>query len=383
MFSYALKMLIGDKAKYIGLILGLSFAAFIISQQAGIFVGLLARTYSYLTDTPQPDIWVIDPQVQFIDDIKPLRDTDLNRVYGIEGVEWAVPMFKGLLRARSFKGTFQTCNVIGLDDASLIGGPPEMVQGSIEDLRMDSAIIVDEIGANDKLAYKKDGLVVPLQVGETIEINDQRAYVVGICRVARTFQSQPVIYTTYTRALSYAPYEVKLLSFIAAKARPHVDPKALCQKIHALTGLNALTTDQFKQLTINYYMAYTGIPINFGVAVLLGFIIGTAIAGQTFYNFTLDNLRYFATLKAMGADMPLLTRMVLLQAGWVCAIGWGFGLGGACLFGFLTRKTLLAFLMPWQLFLISAVTMALICSIAALISIRQLRKFDPAIVFKS
>ncbi len=383
MLSYALKMLIGDKAKYIGLILGLSFAAFIISQQAGIFVGLLARTYSYLTDTPQPDIWVIDPQVQFIDDIKPLRDTDLNRVYGIEGVEWAVPMFKGLLRARSFKGTFQTCNVIGLDDASLIGGPPEIVQGSIEDLRMDGAIIVDEIGANDKLAYKKNGIITPLQVGETIEINDQRAYVVGICRVARTFQSQPVIYTTYTRALSYAPYEVKLLSFIAAKARQNVDPKVLCQKIHALTGLNALTTDQFKELTINYYMTYTGIPINFGVAVLLGFIIGTAIAGQTFYNFTLDNLRYFATLKAMGADMPLLTRMVLLQAGWVCAIGWGFGLGGACLFGFLTRNTLLAFLMPWQLFLITAITMAVICAIAALISIRQLRKFDPAIVFKS
>ena len=86
MLEYALKMLIGDKAKYIGIILGLSFASFIISQQMGIFIGLMTRTYGFVTDTSQPNIWVMDPKVLYIDDIKPLRDTEVYRIQSIEGV---------------------------------------------------------------------------------------------------------------------------------------------------------------------------------------------------------------------------------------------------------------------------------------------------------
>src|SRR5205085_9569426 len=148
----AIKMLVGDRAKYLGIIMGLTFASLLITQQAAIFVGLMTRTYGALTDIAQPDIWVMDPKVQFIDDIKPLQDTMLLRVRGIEGVEWAVPLYKGLLKARLENGNFQTCNVLGLDDATLIGGPPEMVQGNLSDLRRAEAVIVDEVGANGKLA---------------------------------------------------------------------------------------------------------------------------------------------------------------------------------------------------------------------------------------
>src|SRR5262249_37142192 len=155
---------------------------------------------------------VMDPKVQFVDDIKPLQDTVLYRVRGIEGVEWAMPLYKGLLKARLQNGVFQTCNVIGLDDATLAGGPPVMAQGALADLRRSQGMIVDEVGASTKLARvpeDKDGRPikgakpVPLTVGDTLEVNDRRAVVVGICRVSRTFQSQPVIYTTYTRALEY------------------------------------------------------------------------------------------------------------------------------------------------------------------------------------
>src|SRR5256885_2487357 len=131
----AWKMLVGDRAKYIGIIVGLTFASLLITQQAAIFVGLMTRTYGALTDISQPDIWVMDPKVQFIDDIKPMQDTMLLRVRGVEGVKWAVPLYKGLLKARLQNGNFQTCNVVGLDDATLVGGPPEMVQGSLADLR--------------------------------------------------------------------------------------------------------------------------------------------------------------------------------------------------------------------------------------------------------
>ena len=383
----ALKMLIGDRAKFIGIILGLCFASFIIVQQASIFIGLMARTYGLITDTPQPDIWVMDSKVQFIDDIKPLRDTQLLLVRGIEGVKWAVPFYKGLLKARLRNGKFQQCNVIGIDEATLIGGPPRMLQGKVSHLRLPDSIIVNKVGAEDKLAIRhpqKNGLetLIPLTPYDTLEINDNRVIVVGICKTTRTFQSQPVIYTTYKRALSFAPPERKVLSFILVKAADGLSAKTLAKRIKTRTKLAAYTQKEFQKLTIEYYLKHTGIPLNFGVAVILGFIIGLAISGQTFYNFILDNLRFLATFKAMGAPHKLLTKMVLLQAVWVGFIGWGIGIGGAALFGFFSKNSDLSFLLPYQLYLLSGITMLFICAFSALVALYRVYRVDPAIVFK-
>jgi len=152
MYAVALKMLIGDRGKYLGIIMGLTFASLLITQQSSIFTGLMTRTYGAITDLSLPDIWVMDPKVLFIDDIKPLQDTELYRVRGIPGVEWAVPLYKGLLKARLESGNFQICNVFGLDDATLIGGPPVMLEGSLSDLRRQDSIIVNDVGARTRLA---------------------------------------------------------------------------------------------------------------------------------------------------------------------------------------------------------------------------------------
>jgi putative ABC transport system permease protein len=388
----ALKMLVGDRAKYIGILIGLTFASLLITQQTAIFCGLMTRTFGAITDLGQPDIWVMDKKVQFIDDIKPMQDTELYRVRGVTGVQWAVPLYKGLIRARLENGTFQTCNVIGLDDATLIGGPPKMVAdsagnlGRLEDLRRSEAVIVDKFGADDKLAKlsaNPKGKPTPLKVGDTLELNDHRAVVVGLCQVSRTFQSQPVVYTTYNRATTFAPQERKLLSFVLVKAQPGVDPDELCKRITATTGLGAFTRKDFIWKTVNYFMANTGIPINFGISVALGFFVGTVIAGQTFYNFTLDNLKHFGALKAMGADGRTLLRMILVQALLVGTIGYGIGVGLAAGFGVVTSKTELAFWMPWQLLAISGFAVTVICIIAACISVYKVMRLEPAIVFKS
>lgn len=387
MLLLAIKILIGDKAKFIGIVLGLSFSSLIIVQQSSIFAGLMVRTFGFITDTSQADIWVMDKQVQFIDDVKPLRDTQLYLVKGIEGVEWAVPFYKGLLKARLRSGNFQMCNVIGIDDSTLIGGPPRMREGKIADLRLVDAIIVNKVGADEKLAengiYNPENKpIIPLRVGETIEINDRRAQVVGICDSTRTFQSQPVIYTTYNRALNYAPPERKQLTYILVKAQDGVSPKEVCRKISAHSGLIAYTNSEFKKLTFDYYMENTGIPLNFGIAVLLGVVIGMAISGQTFFNFILDNLRYLATFKAMGANNRLLTKMVLLQAVWVGFIGWGLGVGAAALFGWFSRNSDLSFLLIWQIYVISGIVMFLITGLSAWIGLSRVYRIDPAIVFK-
>lgn len=382
----ALKMLMGDRAKYIGIIIGLTFASLLITQQASVFVGLMTRTFGAISDLGQADVWVMDPKVQFVDDVKPLSDTRLFLVRGVEGVQWAVPLYKGLLKARLENGNFQTCIVFGIDDATLMGGPPRMFEGKLEDLRRSEAVIVDLNGARTKLArppLEPGGASRPLEIGDSLELNDHRAVVVGLCGVTRTFQSQPTIYTTYSRATQFAPRERRLLSFILVKAKAGEDPAALCRRIHEQTGLLAQTSTEFQWTTVKYFMKYTGIPINFGIAVLLGFLVGTVIAGQTFYNFTLDNIRQFGALKAMGASNATLLRMILLQALLSGGIGYGLGVGLASLFGRVVRGTELAFRMMPQILMISGAAVLFICMLSAVLSIRKVMKLEPAIVFKS
>lgn len=385
MLLIALKMLIGNRTKYLGIVIGLCFASFIISQQSAILVGIVNRTFGFITDTSQPNIWVMDPTSQYIDDIKPLKDTDLYRVRSVEGVEWAVPLYKGTIQARLSNGTFQTCILIGLDDATLIGQPPIMLQGKIENLHIEDGVIVNDVGAETKLASpsKNGSEPIPLRIGDTMELNDHRAYVVGICQVSRTFQSQPVLYTTYSRATTFAPSQRKLLSFILTRAKPGTHPEDICRKITAQTGLAAYTPRELRLRTLIYYIKFTGIFVNFGVAIILGFIIGTAVAGQTLYTFTVDNLPFFGIFKAMGANNSLLVKMVLLQALFVSAIGWGIGMGTACLFGYLTRGTELSFSMPLALYLMSGISILLISLLSALVCMRKVIRLDPAIVFKS
>lgn len=395
----AFKMLTGDRAKYVGMIFGLFIASFLIIQQMSIFCGLMSRTFGFLTDTTQPDLWVMDSKVQFIDDVKPMQDTQLLRVRGIQGVAWALPLYKGQIKARLSDGTFQNCNVIGIDDASMVGAPPEIVAdakgriGRLEDLRRAESIIVDADGAGDKLAkIGPDGKKRPLVIGDTLELNDKRAVIVGLCRVTPTFQSQPVIYTTYTRATNFAPRERKLLSFVVVKAGVGVSVADLAKRIAAETGLQALPQhphdapggffETFKGKTVLYFMKNTGIPINFGISVVLGFIVGTAIAGLLFYQFTQDNIKHFGSLKAMGASNGLLLRMILLQSLTVGTIGYGLGAGAAAFMGSRAGETELAFFMPWWVLAGGAVAIACICVLSALVAIIKVVRLEPAIVFK-
>jgi putative ABC transport system permease protein len=396
----AWNMLTGERAKYVGMIFGLFIASFLIIQQMSIFCGLMARTFGFLTDTSEPDLWVMDSKVQFVDDIKPLQDTQLLRVRGIEGVGWAVPLYKGQIKARLADGTFQNCNVIGIDDASMVGAPPEMVPdangnlGRVEDLRRSEGIIVDTVGASGKLAkVRPDGKRTPLVIGDTLELNDRRAVVVGVCRVTPTFQSQPVIYTTYSRATNFAPRERKLLSFVLVKAQDGVRVNDLAERIRGETGLQVLAQrasdvpggffDTFKGKTVMYFMANTGIPINFGISVVLGFVVGTAISGLLFYQFAQDNLKHFGSLKAMGASSGLLLRMILLQSLTVGLIGYGLGAGAAAWMGRSAGETELAFFMPWWVLAGGGAAILLICILSALLAILKVIRLEPAIVFKS
>ena len=386
MFQIALKMLFGDRGKYFGIITGIALASLLMIQQPGILIAIFSRTYSFISDVALPDIWVMDPMVKFVDDSQPMLDTELYRVRGVKGVEWAVPLYKGNQRVRLADGQLVGSNLLGLDDATLIGGPPVMLKGRLADLRLPDAVIVDEAGATGRLARPATtpgGKPTPLQVGDILEINDKRARVVGIARAAATFQSQPIIYTTYTRATSYALAERKLLSYILVKIKAGESVQAVAQRIAHDTGMAARTADEFKLKTFRYILDNTSILTNFGFVVVVGFVVGAAVTGQIFYNFTLDNLRYFAVFKAMGATDRLLRRMILLQALLVGFVGFGLGAGGTAIFAAVTRGHAgLSMTLNWQLLVGSGIAVAVIVLFAALISVRKVIRLEPAVVFK-
>jgi putative ABC transport system permease protein len=386
MIRVALKMLFGDRGKYLGIITGITLASVLMIQQPGILLSMLSRTYSFIADVSLPDIWVMDPKVQFIDDSKPLLDTQLYRVRGVRGVEWAVPLYKGSQKVRLANGEVVTSNILGLDDATLIGGPAVMLAGQLADLHLPDAVIVDEAGAKGRLATPSTtpgGKSTPLRVGDVLEINDKRAFVVGIARATPTFQSQPIIFTTYTRAKNFALNERKLLSYVLVKAKADESAQVVAQRITDETDLVARTADEFKRLSLAYFVKNTGVLINFGFVVLVGFIVGTAVTGQIFYNFTLDNLRHFGVFKAMGTTDRMLVLMILLQALLAGLVGFGLGAGATAIFAAATQGgSGLAMTLNWQLLLGSGVAVLLIVMLTAFLSLRKVLQLEPAVVFR-
>jgi putative ABC transport system permease protein len=439
----ALKMLTGDKAKFFGIVLGLTFAALLITQQGSIFCGLMRRTAGQVEDISGADLWVMDPNVRYIDDVKPMLETSLYRVRGVAGVEWAVPLYKGNARLKlkttgrdgKPEDVIEQVILLGLDDASLVGAPPpkRILCGTLDDLRKTDAILIDynrlkklfpgekwdeeplqnksallkqavtlgfievankvrarrglppwsapENSAEDSLR-KRQGEFARRFIGREVEMNDHRGIIVGVCEATRTFQSNPVVYTLYSRAKQFVPRERKLLSYVLAKTAAGLDPKMVAGRIAAQTGLKARTSEDFMWDTMSYYFIYTGIPINFGITTILGFLVGTAIAGQTFYNFTIENLKQFGSLKAMGATNSRIVGMILLQATVSGLLGYGIGVGLATFFGVMSSGGELAFFTWWPVLPVAGVAIVLICILSSILCIRRVIVLEPAVVFR-
>ena len=378
MYSIAFKMLLRDRAKYIMLVSTLAFAALLMTQQNSIFVGLMRWTTAVLQNTQVP-IWVMDSNVEQVNEVKPLRNTDLLRVRSVPGVAWAVPFYSSIQQARLSNGHFKSIQLIGLDTSSLIGAPSVFLKGQLKDLYQSNGVILDQVGI-EKLS---EGRKTPLDVGDVFEINDHEVRIVGICKAARSFFGYPFIFTTFDRAIQVSPKTRKNLTFILVKPNEGISKNTLAEKISQQTGLKALSDDDFFWNTIWWFVRNTGIPISFGTTIFLGFFVGLAVAGQTFYAFILENLKNLGALKAMGASNLLLCRMLLLQAFTVGLIGYGIGIGLASMFGFGSLKSEQPpFYMSYHIPLITLCLIIFICSIAALIGIRRISKLEAAEVFR-
>lgn len=374
----AIQMLTGDRAKYLGLIFSIAFSTFLLENQTSIFAGILRRSGNQVLDVTDADVWVMDPRTQYFEETKALKETDLNRVRGVTGVDYAVRLFKGSPVARTEDGRYNVCSVLGLDDASLVGAPRSMLLGPWERLREPRSIVIDKAGY--LLLFPGE----PLQLGRQLELNDHQVSIVGISDALPAFVNFPIIHARYSEAIQFQGRERKQLSFVLVRPVAGVSVETLARRIESQTGLRARTRDEFRWDCIRYYLKNTGIPVNFGITIGIAIIVGLVVSGQTFYLFTVENLRQFGALKAIGVTNLRLMGMIVLQALMVWFVGFSLGTGLAAGFFEATLNNIPTrhLVLMWENVLGVGTLMMAVVLLASLLSIRRVIVLEPAIVFR-
>lgn len=394
MFFIGLKMLVGDRAKYIGLLLGIAFTAFLVTFAASYFAGFMTRGFSLIAENGTIDVWVMDPAVTSVEQTANIPDSALSQVRSVAGVRYAMPLMLGSADARLPNGRFQPFQIIGVDDATLIGAP-RLKDGSAPIvLRAPEAILVDPGGTSGKLGtpalpgdqWPADGahLQAPLRElrrGDEFLINDHRVRVAGVSASLPRFPPRPLVYTTYSEALRILPSERRNLTFILVRATDAASPDELARRIQQQTGLRARTSDDFKADTVRWYLVNSEDVGDMSAMLILAMSVGFGVAGIMLYIFTYESLKQYAVLKAMGATPRALLAMVLVQAGISAAIGTGLGLGLCALIGEAVSAVGYPFRMMWFTPLAGALGVLIVSLTAAAISVRPVLRVEPSVVF--
>lgn len=356
MYLYALKMLFGDKVKYTGLIIGIAFSTMLICQQASILSGLIIKTSAFIDEFDGYNVWVVNPGTRFTEDGFAIGRNVLWEVKSIDGVKVAKGIFKRPVQIK--KGDqYQSGILIGMTDD---GSHPHGIAQSM----LDRGLVIETKS-------------LKIHSGDDVYLENARLPVSGTYPAQARFFWEPVFYTAHENIqLSMG---IDGFTYIAVNAP---DPLRVISEIGSKTGLKAMTAEEFREMNSGYVMRETGIVTNFAIAVALGFVIGIIVTGQTFYNFTLDNLRYYGAMKAMGVDHGTLAGMVIIQALTAALLGFAIGLGCAKACGYLILSMGLAFDLNE---LIAATCLAAILGVslfAALLSMWRVFRVDPAVVFK-
>ena len=393
MLRVALKMLFGDRAKYVGLLFGIAFTSFLVTFAASYFCGFMTRGFALISENPTADVWVMDPAVNSAEQTTNMPDSALDRVRSVDGVLWAVPLALGTADARFPNGRFQPFQIIGVDDATLSSVPRLRDGASPTALRSPDAAIVDPGGTEGKLEtplLKADQWPTephlnaptrPLRVGDELLVNDNRVRIAGTSEALPRYPPRPLLYTTLSNADRILLPERHRLTFVLATGVPGVAPNELAARIQAQTGLKARAADDFKADTVRWFLINSEDVGDIGAMLSLAMSVGFGITGIMLYMFTTEALKQYAVLKAMGATSRLLLVMIFVQAGQCALVGTGLGLGLCAIIGQIAVQADYPFRMMWFTPLIGCVMVVLVSIVAAAISVRPVLRLEPAIVF--
>jgi putative ABC transport system permease protein len=419
MLNVAMKMLKGDRAKYVGLLFGITFTSFLVTFAGSYFCGFMTRGFALISENPAADVWVMDPAVESTELTANLPDSALSRVRSVDGVTSAVPLALATADARFPNGRFQLFQLIGVDDATLFGLPPLQDGVSSTVLRTPDAVVVDPGGTEGKLQtpalaadqwpngkphlgtskneqaptvfYRlipdsfKPRLGVPtreLAAGDELLVNDHRVMVRGRSNALPRYPPRPLMYTTLSGLSRMLPPERHLLTFVLAKAAHGVSPRELASRIQAQTGLRARASDDFISDTVYWFLVNSEDVGDMASMISIATFVGFGVTGVMLYMFTRETLKQYAVLKAMGANSRMLLSMIFAQTGFCALLGTGLGLGLCAIVGQIAIWEFdYPFRMMWFTPVAGGLSVVLVSLVAAAISARPVLKLEPGVVF--
>jgi len=395
MLRVAMKMLLGDRAKYVGLVFGIAFTSFLVTFAGSYFCGFMTRGFALIAENPGADVWVMDPAVESTEQTMNIPDSALSRVRSIDGVLSAVPMILATADARLPNGRFQSFQLIAVDDATLFGLPPLRDGVSPTVLRTPDAIVVDPGGTDGKLetpvsiadqwTFGPPHLDAPtreLAASDQLLVNDHRVVVRARSSALPRYPPRPLIYTTLSNASRILQPERHMLTFVLARAAPGSSPRELATRIQARTGLKARSSDDFKTDTVNWFLINSEDVGDIASMLSIAMFVGFGVTGVMLYMFTNEALKQYAVLKAMGATSRLLLTMIFVQSGLCALLGTGLGLGLCAIVGQLAIVEFdYPFRMMWFTPVVAVLMVMLVSIVAAAISARPVLKLEPGVVF--
>ena len=370
----AYKLLVNDKAKFSALLIGITFAVFLMMFVTSMFSGVLMHASSTILNIGAP-LWVMDPAVETASNSVGMPDYVLDAVRSMQGVKYAVPLYSGGALVKLRDGTYQSVTVIGLDDTSLYGRP-ELTAGKIQDIYAENGFIVVHDAEFSKLENP--------HLGSEFELNDYRGVIVGIAKVATSgLYGLPTLYTTYERAIQYIPNPRYTISYVLVEPKSASDIARIKKQVEAL-GYRARTKEEFMQRTADFFVYRTGGGTNMLIMMLISFIVGLSLSGQTFYTFILENLERFGALKAIGEKSRDLVAMILFQATFTTFTGFGLGIGMCVLSVALAKARLPSYaaMITFSNLALSFGMVVVIAAVSSYVAIRRVLKIEPFDIFR-
>jgi putative ABC transport system permease protein len=373
MSRLAWRNLFHDKVRFSVTLTGIVFAIVLIVVQIGLFLGFTTTTSNNI-DHSGVDLWITASGNTYYENGSPISERKLYQVLATPGVAEARKYIVTFAEWKKPDGGKEVAIIVGFDLASGLGGPWNVVAGRLPDLQSADTVILDE-------SYKqKMGI---RGIGDSVEIVGRRARVVGFTRGIRSFTTSPYVFTRFKTALDYAGYREDQTTYILVRAAPGVSVDALRRALLAnVRDVEVYTRAEFSRKTQFYWMFTTGAGLAILIAAFMGLIVGVVVVAQTLYATTMDHLREFGTLKAMGASNRYIYNVIIRQAVISAVIGYALAMGVA---QFLARGGAhggAVILVPPGLAVAMFFVALAMCIGASLVSINKVTRLDPALVFK-